>query len=291
MAAGALVTADGQIEWQGLLLGAGTPYRWRNLEGWLDLPDVRDADTDRPDTHGAFLGQLFAGRRLITYTWVTRGVDRASFPDAVNALRAATTIGDGSEHPLVVALHGRRHMVLARCIRRTLPTDRAYAIGYATGAIQWRATNPRILELPQLTATTRLPAPRTSGVAFPLVFPVSFGAATPPGGELLLTNRGNEAAQPVWRITGPVLGPAITNIDTGAVLGFDNDFEIPAGQSIELNHADRTVLVADFDVSRSHRLALRQWFDLPPGDTRVLFSAVQYSPSAELVCTYHHTSL
>src|SRR4051794_40320373 len=44
VAAGDLITVDGQIEWGGVLLGSGTAYRWSGdddaLTGWEDTPSL-----------------------------------------------------------------------------------------------------------------------------------------------------------------------------------------------------------------------------------------------------------
>lgn len=299
LGAGDLITADDQIEWRGLLLGAGTPFRWTGLEGWLDSPDTRGSDSDRTDRHGSLPGSLLAQSRTITYSWQMKGVSLGDFPAQVARLRRATTIArNGDEEPLVIRRHGVTHMVMARCTNRAIPDDAQYWRGIPRGAIRWRASNPELLQLPRLDVSIGLAAPAVSGLAFPLAFPLDFGAGRPDGGEFTITNEGDSEAWPVWRITGPITGPAITNPDTGDTLAFDPAWALPAGQTLEIDTDARTVLITDSlgnstSVSRSDRLFVRQWFPLPPGQpTRVRFTAVSgYASAARLRCLAYHTSL
>lgn len=288
MAAGDLIAGDRQLEWRGLLLGSGTHYRLVQLEGWNDRPDMRDGDVDRDNQHGAMPGQLLVGRRTITMSFrIVRPL--AEFRVAVAELQRLTTPAENPlEEPLIIQLDGVKAMVSARCTGLIIPTDRQYALGYTTGVLRWRATNPRKLRLPQLSPATTPPTSGGGGLVFPLVFPLVFGAGLA-GGELALTNQGGAHVQPVWRLTGPCLGPRITNADTGARLWFFDGYQLPANQVLTLNTADRSVLLAS-GVSRNNQLNRREWFTLPPSSTtRVRFES--QDDTGHLACLYHHTDL
>lgn len=288
MAAGDLITGDRQLEWRGLLLGSGTPYRLVALEGWNDRPDMRDGDIERDNQHGALPGQLLVGRRTITMT-ATIVRPLTEFQAAVAELTRLTTPDENPvEEELVVQLDGIKALVWARCTGLIIPTERRYALGYTQAVIRWRATNPRKLRLPQLSPSTTPPTVTGGGLVFPLVFPLVFGT-TQAGGELALTNTGGAHAQPVWRITGPCLGARITNVDTGARVWFEDDYQLPAGQVLTLSTADRSVLLAS-GVSRNNQLRVREWFTLPPGTTtRVRFES--QDGTGQLACLYHPTDL
>ena len=70
--AGELVTGPGLVQWGPLLIGrwqAGavtTPYRWRVLTGWEDLPGLDSGTVARAQHSGAYPGRLLAQTRLIT---------------------------------------------------------------------------------------------------------------------------------------------------------------------------------------------------------------------------------
>src|SRR6185312_7099926 len=140
------------------------------------------------------------------------------------------------------------------------------------GAIQWRATNPRLLHLPQqVVGPVSPPVAGGGGLLWPLTYPLLWGS-TPAGGEMLLTNDGDAPAQPVFRITGASTSPVITNADTGQQLAFDPGYLLPAGSRVTLTYENRSVLLDD-GVSRSNQLVTRNWFTLPVGTTRVRFTS------------------
>lgn len=292
MAAGDLITADDQIEWRGLILGAGTPYGWRQLDGLIDLPDITTGDVARSDRHGQLPGRALAGFRTLTYSYITKRVAPAAFPAAVDALRAATAIREyAEEEPLVVRRHGVLYQVMARCLRRTMPQDLHYALGKAKGAIQWRATDPRVRQLPQLDIPIGLPVAASAGLRLPVRFPLRMGPGAS-GGEATVPNGGNTDAWPVFRFSGPVTGPKIIAPDLGVALLFDPTWNVPAGQSIEIDTDARTVLVVGTTTSRADKLWTRQWFAIPPGGTRVQWqSAGAYDAAAVLHVLTHHTSM
>ncbi|RSD22010.1 phage distal tail protein [Amycolatopsis eburnea] len=286
--AGELITQDGQLQWRGLLLGAGSAYKLTNLEGWLDLPDMRDGDVPFDSYHGSQPGQLLSDRRTVTLSF-TISTDPAGFTAAQKALRAATAPNENpAEEPLIVQWDGVKAMVNARCVRRSIPVPRSNGTGYTQGAIQWRATNPRLLHLPQVVAgPVSPPVAGTGGLIYPLVYPLVYGAAQS-GGELVLENEGNAPAQPVFRITGQCTGPTITNPDTGQQLEFDPAYVLPAGRTLSLTHETRSVLLDD-GVSRSNQLITRQWFTLPVGISRVRFTSADGQGLLEAL--YYSTSI
>ncbi|MGW5647514.1 phage distal tail protein [Saccharopolyspora sp. NPDC003762] len=287
MAAGDLITTDGQLEWRGTLLGVDTPFELVQLEGWLDLPDLRDGDAELANSHGYQPGQLLADRRIVTLSFELGDADPAGFRAAESALRRITTPSENpAEEPLVVQWQGIKAMVMARCTGRLIPTPVEYHYGLTRGAIQWRATNPRLLHLPQQAPSTAPPVAGGGGLVWPLTWPLVWGSAQS-GGEMVITNDGNAHAQPTWRITGPCTRPVIRNADTGAELVFDDAYTLPDGQQLLLSTEDRSVLLSS-GVSRSNMLIRRQWFTLPPGHTRVRFETSD--GTGQLECLYHHTS-
>jgi len=278
MPAGDLITADGQLEWRGLVLGAASPYRLTKLEGWLDLAEVRGQDTPRPNRHGLYQGSQLMGRRTITVSFLIKG---APLADAVRRLRAATAPTEQPlEEPLVVRLDGRSLLANARCVRRSIDVAKHYAVGLTAGAIQWQATDPRLYSTEESRQSTGLAARQPDGLPFPLAFPLLMGSGRP-GGALLAANAGDVAVWPEWTVQGPVLGPVITNQDTGQSLVFDPTFAVLEGQRLVIDTDRRTVLLNGVD--RNDRLLRRDWFPIPAaGAVRVGFLAERDDPAALL---------
>lgn len=275
---GEQVTRPMQVQWRGVLIG-DTDRRvlLSEVRGWLDSPDMRTSDSDRPGRHGQFPGSMFAGGRTIE-------VDFTILDESMLAAMQAAPIPD--ENPVEESLTvwvgtAQAQTVQARCARWSLPTDAQFAAGYRRGTYQFKATDPRKYGTSLRTASTGLPAPVDSGLAFPLAFPLDFGAGVQ-GGDMTVYNGGDAAMWPVWIIDGPVTGPIITCLDTGKQLAFDSSFTVLAGQQLVIDTDSRSVLLAG-TTSRRDQVTTAQWFPLPGNArTRVGFSAAAYDAGARL---------
>ncbi|MCG7529641.1 hypothetical protein MHW47_35065, partial [Streptomyces sp. OfavH-34-F] len=157
-AAGALVTRPGHVQYGDLLLGPGTPYRWRTLTGWEDLPPLDDGTVQRADAHGAHPGLLLAQARTIGVDGLVVRAPHAQIGEVVGRLSAAT-VPRVDEIPLVAWLDERGPLLTyARATRRAIPTTTGYRLGTILGAaIQWVATDPRRYALAEQIATATLP--------------------------------------------------------------------------------------------------------------------------------------
>lgn len=157
-AAGALVTQPGHVQYGDLLLGPGTPYRWRTLTGWGDLPALDSGSVQRADGHGAFPGLLLAQSRTIGVDGLVVRAPGAQIGEVVGRLEAGTA-PRVDEIPLVVWVDERGPLLsYARATRRAVPTTTGYRLGTITGgAIEWVASDPRRYALAEQVATAMLP--------------------------------------------------------------------------------------------------------------------------------------
>lgn len=210
---GGLITRDGQVQYRGLLMGAGTPYRWRELTGWHGLPEVDSGNTPRPSRHGAWPGRKLAQQRIITLTGPVR-CPAAELPDVLDQLEDATVLPDDEqEYPLVVRERDAPLAVWAVCTGREIASGLRMSAGIPTYSLQFVASDPRRYTTFQERATIYPPA-ASGGLDFPLVFPLDFGQAGT-GGSRILTNRGNTATWPVIDLHGAMGTPRLVNSRTG----------------------------------------------------------------------------
>lgn len=291
MAAGDLITSDGQIEWRQFVFGANPQFGLRSLTGWLDLPPQRLGVDPRAGRHGAYAGQFLSNERTVTATLLLRGL-LPTFQANVRSLRRITASNEnGDEEPLVIQMNGIRRMVFARCARRDIPVDNNYSAGVSIATLQWVASDPRQYILPQLNVSVGLAA-SSGGLVFPLVFPLDFGLGTS-GGLLYLTNSGNAQAWPIFNLQGPLTAPQIINITTGKVLAFKSTTVIPAGQTWQIDTNYRTVtLLGSASSNRNGELQQRQWFAIDPGATYgIQLTSGVYDPAAQLSAFLYSTDL
>ncbi|NUK09745.1 phage tail family protein [Streptomyces lunaelactis] len=281
MAAGDKVTRPGHVQFgDELLLGPDSPYRWRSLSGWEELPALDSGSVNRSDGHGSYPGRLLAQARTISLDDVIVRAPRGTIGAVVGALNAATAVND-TEQPLVIWLDERGPLLsFARVLRRAVPVGNGYRLGTITGAaIQWEASDPRRYSLIEQQATTSLPSPEP-GLDWQvnpgperLTYPLAFGT---PGstGTMLAVNDGDAPSHPVITFRGPVSRPSVTNLRTGEALEYDID--LAADDELLVDTHEGTVTLNN-SASRLYTATARsvpeQSLDLAPGATSLLFRA------------------
>lgn len=282
MAPGDLITRPGQVQYGSLLLGAGTPYRWRDATGWEDLPGVDSGDVPRSDAHGSFPGVLLAQSRTIGLTGLVIRAPRDRIGAVVGALNAGTA-PRADEIPFVAWLDDRGPLlVYARAVRRSIPVGPGYRLGTIVGgAVEWVATDSRRYGLAEQSVAATLPTAEP-GLSWPMAWPLNFGA---PGssGALVAVNTGDAETHPVIEFRGPVTTPALTNINTGDVLEYD--IPLASGDVLTVDTRAGTVLLnggASRLYSVSSRSVPEQTFTLAPGVTNLSFRA---GPDSEPTAT------
>ncbi|MFE4057397.1 hypothetical protein ACFXP3_14055 [Streptomyces sp. NPDC059096] len=288
MAAGDQVTRPGHVQYGDLLLGPGTPYRWRSITGWEDLPGLDSGTVARSDGHGAYPGRLLAQSRTIGLDGLIERAPRATIGAVVATLSAGTAPVE-DERPFVAWLDERGPLLAhARATRRAVPAGPGYRLGTITGgALEFEATDPRRYELTERAASARLPASEP-GLTWPLSWPLVFGT---PGstGALSAFNLGNCDTHPVIEFRGPVTRPSLTNLASGDVIEYD--IPLAAGDLLAVDTLAGTVTLnatASRIYTATSRSVPEQTFTLAPGTTNLIFRAAPGSadPTASATVRY-----
>ncbi|RMB83643.1 phage distal tail protein [Streptomyces shenzhenensis] len=289
-AAGALVTRPGHVQFGDLLLGPGTPYRWKSLTGWEELPGLDSGTVLRADAHGAIPGRLLAQARTIGLDGLMVRAPRDSIGATIATLNRATVPAD-TEVPFVAWLDERGPLLAYACVvRRIVPVGIGYRLGTITGgAVEWQATDPRRYELAERSVPATLPASEP-GLDWPLTWPLAFGT---PGstGALSVTNVGDAETHPVVEFRGPVTGPAMTNLITGDVIEYD--IPLAAGDVLTVDTRAGTVVLngtASRIYTATSRSVPEQTFTLAPGTTSLIFRAAPGSTDPTATATVRYRS-
>lgn len=273
--------SDGQMQWRGLLLGAG-PYRLQAVEGWGDLPALDVGDVNRPTGHGAWPGPRYAQGRTITAD--VRVVAPDDTGAAIRDLIDQTGLsGPDDEEPLTAFLWGRELVCHARLARRAVTADLGYAVGVTTVPLQWQASDPRLYDPGEAAASTGLPSP-PAGFSYNITYNISYGTAGSTG-NAVITNAGNADTQPLITITGDCVTPAVTHVASGRVLEFD--VALTSGDVLAVDcRAGTAVLnsVASRLTTLTARSSLLRSFTLPPGSNELSFRAAS-GTAATMTCS------
>lgn len=280
MTIGSLIFDDGQVEFNGYLLGDNEITFMDELTGWDDLPPVTSGNVPRPSDHGSFVGRKLAQERIITWSG-TFAPDKSEWVNELKKLRKAFTISeDTTEIPIVVRLHDEVLTASGQVINRALPGNREYGAYVAPLSIQFACSDPRRYSITQQSSSVNFPSQTvTTGLVYPLSYPLDYGSqASIPPSSLVLTNGGDAPAPAVITIHGPVTNPVITNVNTGVFLEFqitlaDSDYLTidSAAGTVRLNDVVDRLYTRTVDSS-----PLRSFF-ISPNDTNIQITADSWS--------------
>ena len=263
----------------------GTVWLLQRVEGWQDAPSVRLGLTNRPEEHGAFDGPSYLEPRVITVKGAAYGASYAATKQARDIM--ASVLGDPTLGLQTATVRTPGYRDMQASVRRS---DKVLTseIGKDGLTFSWSvilvAPDPLRYSTALTTLSAGLPVVGLGGLVFPLVFPLAFGTGTA-GGDITIVNGGTIAMWPTLTITGPVTGPTVTNVTTGAILRFDPAFTVPAGQTVTIDTKNRLVTLAG--VNRRDRLVTAEWFRIATGTQVIRFGSVGvYDPAAQLSVSY-----
>lgn len=269
------ITRDFQIDFDGLLMGAGTPYGVFGWGGFLDMPSIRSQNISRPRRRGTFLTPDYDDGKVYDVDFDITATGSVAFPDAIAAL-AAGTYPQETLRPLRFRLPGLGiRSTLVQCRRRVIPVDLGYEFGLSQkGALQWFAPDARQYG-PGVLLPTGLRTGGT-GITYPLSYPLSYGVP-PTGGRVTFTNGGSAATEPVITVTGPfAYGFEITYVETGQRLRYT----AAVGTDLVLDCGEGTATTQGQE--RAPFLSIREWFSVQAGATATFAIATLGGESAGL---------
>lgn len=214
---GDLIAQNGQVEFNGLLMGDNTPFIIQSLQGWDDQPTMDDASTSRPNADGAWPGRLLAQPRTVQFTDGQVQASADQMRDAIAVARQYLQRTD-DERPLVARFGDQSLRVDGRVVRRSIPVvDRI--LGHESLAVQWKCTDPLRYGVTEKNALLTQPY-ATGGLQYPLQYPLDYGDYE--GGSALVTNDGDEPAPVRVVFRGPARGGHV-RFKNGQVLSHSMD--------------------------------------------------------------------
>ncbi len=272
---------DWQLEVDGLVIGAGTPYIITGIEG-LGIPDVNSSDLPRPHRGGSFQGFDQVGARPITISMIVTGTDSLDCKANLDALASVWYLHQGeADRPMTVKLPGTVEKYVIGRPRRLAYDNLAHLKSRnVTVTAEYFSHLPAVYSSVEYSPVVNLPV-QSGGQTFPQVFPLAFGSGE--SGVTEIVNAGNYTVSPVVRIYGQCVNPRIEHVDSGKII--DLATTINTGDWIDVDMDARTILL---NGTASRRIALRggsQFWDLLPGSQGVRFLADSYS-GAYVTVTY-----
>lgn len=257
MAAGDLITRDGQYEFQGILFNNGPwtkPTRFvtevRNL--WGHTKKTNDQERDADD--GAFLGDDFVASKLIEFHVDIECTGAAQANQEIIILDQAWQPMT-AEIPFVfqkAGLTGKK-VIYVRPRDIDIPSNYDLGRGFIRMSSRLFAPDPRIYSLAQKTASGSIAAGSTNNA-------------------ITATNDGTflHGSRPIVEIDGPTVNPRVTFAESGGE-ALRLDGSLAAGQTIIIDTYYRTVTIGGVDAYSWVRTD-NQWPKLMPGVNNITYS-------------------
>ncbi|MEV0586313.1 hypothetical protein [Nonomuraea sp. NPDC050310] len=250
----------GQLEWNGFVLGRGTPYRITGgLDGFRGKETPDSGHAPKANDHGSSPGRPLARDRQVVLTGHIRA-PRAQVEEIVLALENATPLlEDATQWPLVVNDLGTPYLMRARIGRVHIPVDRLLRLGWGKIAVEWLLADPRRYNI------------NSTGVTVPIDTIVD------------VTNAGNAATKPLLRIPGPVETPKIHNLTLNRVLEFN--LTLDDGEELEIDTDLERARVGSTNVISSRSsgsVSVPDWI-LARGPQEIEYTAASGGTQAEVL--------
>jgi len=283
---------DFQHEVHGYVFGIVSPLGGIRVESWSGLgrPDQVLGDFNAPDADGTWFGQDWLGPRTFSWTCNLTGSSEEAVMALHDALADAWTFADRDD-PSAVATYrfkipGRETMVAYGRPRRFTSVLDQLASKLIGVTMDFYCGDPRLYSDDEITASLSLGAGAASGLTLPVTLPLVLAPPPVQAASVDVTNRGNTKTFPVIRFDGPVTGPRLDNLTTGAYVDLPT-LVLAAGEYVEIDTRPiaRTVL-RDGAANAAGKLSSGSSFlTLPPGTSTLRFSAKAYDADASASVT------
>lgn len=241
----------------------GVECYFTGIDGWGAPQSTVDA-VQRGSGDGGFATPAFLQSRVFTVSGAFLAPDRPNLVAAVDRLNASAAL---SLTKVTVTSGGAARYVWAQrqgAVEVSEVSDTA-----AQFTIQFLAVDPRKFGT-DLTVTTGLPS-ATGGLQVPFTVPFTI-SSTIVSGTCTATNPGNAVGPVTLRIDGPVTGPTVTHVGSGAALIFSTSYTLIAGNWLIVDMENHTVL-ENGQAERNGWVLSRGWSGFEPGVNVWAFTA------------------
>lgn len=290
--AGDMITGNGQLEFKGYLLGDDEKTFMDQITGWDDLPGVESGNTNRSNSHGAWVGKKLANQRIITWQGRFSPTLPELWEEQLRELRTAFSLPlDTEEDAIVIQSIGEKKLCFGSVVQRSIPMDRAYGYYGANVSIQFECSDPRRYSLNENNWTLELPPVIQTGLAYPLSYPLNYGVEVNSSSRILL-NDGDVVTPVTLTFYGPVTTPSLLNKTNNTKLEFD--IKLAAEEFLEVDTRTGTVLlggIADRLYTRTATSAPILSFGLLPGFNEMQITAANWAAPASVNLSWRDATL
>lgn len=245
MAAGDLIIAVNQYEYNGWLFGAGTKFQPDKFSGLIDAPPIRSKDIPREDAWGSYPGRDVYSARVLTFN-INMDSDPANVWADGRAVRNALLLQDVSQSFVINLPDGLgKRYCLMRPRKSDWDLEYKTHLGWGVGSVMLEGADPRWYNLVEASPSVN------AGIGVTAV-------------NLDVTNVGNTDSAPVIEITGPWTNPRVANPQDGN-RQLRLNAVVPAGQVLSIDMKTGVILLNGAVAPSGTLRDDNQWWKLKPG--------------------------
>lgn len=280
--------------YNGLTFGLGTSFNIIETDGIDGRPSVVKGDQQKSNADGAFGGIDFLTERTVTLKLaVGPAVSTAAYDALKDQIGTAFQPQPFAEMALLYDNASR--LINCRPARCEVPRKREWMGIYGEALIELVATDPRRYDAALQQIATGL-ATTSGGVAFPVVFPATFGAVGA-GGTVNCTNAGFWPTSPLLTITGPVVNPIVDCLTTGQTLSLLTT--LASTDVLQIDTSARSILLnpttSQGITTGANRYSALQpgsaWFVLAPGTSQIRYRNSGGATASQLTVAFRNAYL
>lgn len=235
------------------------------VDGWDGSPASTLQLTQKTRAGGGWAGPRYLAPRHVSLTGFIEAPTADAAVAALDQLNAAATL-DASILTVQRGTQVRSAIVYRQGeVAHQEITDTLFQWG-----VDLIAADPRKFAAALTSNPTGLPS-STGGWMVPFTFPLTI-ASTVVSGQCFLTNPGNTTGPVVLRIDGPVAGPQVTHVGSGAQLVFASGLTLGSGEWLSVD-MERQVALANGQTSRNAFITSRGWSGFEAGVNEWAFTA------------------
>lgn len=291
---GAVLTYNG-LTMHDRIAGADC-YLIQRIDG-LGVPDIRDARDVNPSDHGeTAFSSFFGGRNIVLDGTIIAG-NMAKLRGMINDLKGA--FGILAESALVfegATGYGFEDAWLnCRLTALAIPEVQENMLPRRPFQVTLRASDPFIKAVIGLDATQLYSDVTQLARVYDRTYTLTYGTYVDASGTpttpnpFLVVNRGNYAARPTFRITGPVTNPSITNSTNGQSLTINGS--IADADYFEIDIGRRTMVDSFGNNQFSLLDSGSDWILINPGSNTLTLASSSFTSPASVRIVFNSTWL
>jgi hypothetical protein len=241
----------------------------------LDNGEYRVTERAREGMDGGYIDARFLKPRTIVIEGIIYGDE--SYLETLKADFAASE----EVKPLYWQASSRQRIVFCKSLGLQYDWTTSRRTGSIPFQVQLKAEDPNIYSTALMMGSTPLGTPPTTGMTFPLAFPLTYGGTGAAAyGSLMILNNGNKPTSAVFHINGAVIDPEIVHDNSGKRLSFSGTFS--PSDVITVDTRNRTVLL-NGSYRRTILKGSSRWFNIDVGSNTVRFlgTAVSGNPTLD----------